>query len=104
MGALDEDNISTERTRGKRVDHTEGLEGGGLGNDNGFEAGKEAPKEKNEAPAGPRTRSPQRNPTAYIEENEEEDDEDDEEEEYDGGDGEDEDEDGTEDYEEDEEE
>jgi len=104
LGALDEDNISTERTRGKRVDHTEGLEGGGLGNDNGFEAGKEAPKEKNEAPAGPRTRSPQRNPTAYIEENEEEDDEDDEEEEYDGGDGEDEDEDGTEDYEEDEEE
>ena len=100
FGALDKDNIvMDERTRagGERDDHKKV----GLGYDNGFGAGDEASKEKNGAPAGSRTRSPQRNITEDIGgEDEEADDE--EEREYAG---EYEDDDGTasDDYEEDEE-
>jgi hypothetical protein len=98
VGALDKDNtIPTDsRTRGKRVDYTKV----GPGDDNGFEAGEEVSKEKNGAPAGPRTRSPQRKPVGDIEE-EDEDDDDEEEGEYAG---EDEDDDGTDEDEEDEDE
>lgn len=97
MGALDKGNtIPTDRrTRGKPVDYTKVL---GLGDDNGF-AGEEVSKEKNGAPAGPRTRSPQREPVVEIGEDEEDDDD-----EEDGEDGEDEDDGSTDEYEEDEEE
>lgn len=98
MGALNKDDIipTDGTTRGKRVDYTKV----GLGNDDGFEAEEEVSKDKKGAPAGPRTRSPQRKPAVDIEE-EDNDDDDEEEGEY----GEDEDDDGTEpEYEEHEEE
>jgi hypothetical protein len=97
LGALDEDNIilADRRTRGKRVDYTEG----GLAGDNGSKSGEEIPKEKKGAPAAPRTISPERKPVNIQEEDEEEE----EEEEYEG-DGGDEDEDGTDSYDEDEDE
>lgn len=97
MGALDKDNIipTDGTTRGKRVDYTKVV----LGDDDSSEAEEEVSKEKKGAPAGPRTRSPQRKPAVDIEEDEYDDDEE-------GGEyGEDEDDDGTEpEYEEDEDE
>lgn len=95
--------ILTDRiTRGKRVDYMEVVD---LGNDNGFEAGEEVSKENKGAPAGHRTRSPQRKPAVDIDEGEGDDGDDgdgEEEEEF----GEDENDDGidSDEYEEDEEE
>jgi hypothetical protein len=89
VGALDKDNIipTDGTTRGKRIDYTKV----GLGDDDGFEDEEEVSKEKKGAPAGPRTRSPQRKPAVDIEEDEEDDDD-----EEDGEYGEDDDDDGTE--------
>lgn len=102
--ALDNIIPTDRRTRGKRVDYTEVVD---LGDDNGFEAGEEVSKENKGAPAGPRTRAPQRKPAVDIDEGEGDGDGDgdgEEEEEY--GDSEDENDDGTDsdEYEEDEEE
>ena len=100
MGALDEDNITTDRrTRGKPIDYAEA---DGPGDDNSSESGAEITKEKKGAPTGPRTTSPQRKPGAIIDEGIEEE-EDEGEDEYGVDDGGDEDEEDT-DYDEDDEE
>lgn len=77
LQGLDVENIIStgRRTRGIRVDYTKVPDMKGIDDESGSETEAKGPKEREEAIANPRTRSPERTPVTNVEEKGEEEEE-----------------------------